>query len=118
MNLNGKRVDLPQLQAELATAGVPVPGLGTAGDDLHTYTATGEPTDLPAAAAPVVTAHTPPPIPPTPDYGTDAQPSDQIATAVTNLRNYLALATPTAAQTAAVIRLLCRVALFVLRRVA
>lgn len=60
MILNGKRVDLPQLQAEFATAGIVAAGLGTTGDDLHTYDQTGEAIDLPAGAAAVVAAHVPP----------------------------------------------------------
>lgn len=61
MRLNRKRVDLPQLQAELIAAGVNVPALGTAGDDLHTYDAAGDSADLPPAAAAVIAAHVPVP---------------------------------------------------------
>lgn len=63
MKLGGKTVHLPLLQEQLAAAGVPVPALGTDGDDLHTYTAGGEIADLPAAAAAVVAAHESPPHP-------------------------------------------------------
>lgn len=115
MILQGKRVDLPQLQAELLAAGVAVArGLGTAGDELHTYDGSGDPLDVTGATAQsVLAAHVPPaPI----DYGTDAQPPDQLTTAVANLRAYIGLATPTAAQTTAAVRLLCRIALFLLRR--
>lgn len=61
MKLNGRPVDLPLLETELAAASVDVNGLGVTGDDLMTYTADGEVTDLPAEAAPVVNAHVAPP---------------------------------------------------------
>ena len=59
MQLNGKVVRLDQLQDELATAGIVIPALGIAGDDLHTYDAAGTVVDLPLAARPVVDAHVP-----------------------------------------------------------
>lgn len=59
MILNGKRVDLGQLQTELATAGITANGLGTSGDDLHTYDSKGVPIDLPAGATAVIAAHVP-----------------------------------------------------------
>jgi hypothetical protein len=52
-----------------------------------------------------------------PDYGSDSSTADQIKNAVTALRAYLALASPTPAQTVDAIKVLVRVALFVLRRV-
>jgi hypothetical protein len=64
MNLNGKRVDLAQLQAELATAGITVPALGTAGEDLHTYDEDGAAIDMPPESAAVLEAHDPAPPPP------------------------------------------------------
>jgi hypothetical protein len=67
----------------------------------------------------VVNAHdgTPDPIPPTPDFGTDVPPDFQfqLANAVQNLRQYLALATPTAAQNAAALKTLIRVVLYLVR---
>jgi hypothetical protein len=117
MNLNGKRVDLSQLAAEMTAAGVNHRGLGVTGDDLHTYAANGAFADLPAAAAAVLAAHTPPPIPAAPDFGNDAAPTDQVADAVTQLRAYLGVANPTAAQSAAALKLVIRGLLFILRRV-
>jgi hypothetical protein len=60
VNLNGKRVDLLQLEAELTAASILIRGLGIAGDDLHTYDADGVVIDVPVAAAAVVAAHVPP----------------------------------------------------------
>jgi hypothetical protein len=57
--LNNRPVDLEQLKTELATAGVAVTALGTIGDTLVTYDASGAPADLPPAANAVVAAHTP-----------------------------------------------------------
>jgi hypothetical protein len=57
MNLHGKTVDLIQLQAELASAGIDVPALGTTGDEIHTYDEDGVPIDLPAEAEAVIAAH-------------------------------------------------------------
>ena len=120
MMLDGKRVDLPQLKDELITAGIDVPALGTAGDDLHTYDEDGAPTDLPPAAAAVLAAHTPPPLPDVPDFGNDVQtPQDftaQAAEAVASLRAYIGAASPTQGQTVAVVKLLCRVGLYLIRR--
>lgn len=120
MLLNGKRVDLGQLAAELTAAGVAHRGLGQAGDDLHTYTAVGAVTDLPAQAATVVSNHTPPALPVAPDYGNDLQTSQeyagQAASAVSNLRSYIGLSSPTQAQTVAVVKLLCRGMIFCIKR--
>lgn len=60
MNLNGKRVELVQLQQEMIAAGVQVSALGTTGDDLHTYDQNGAAIDVPGGAAVVVAAHVPP----------------------------------------------------------
>lgn len=57
--LNGKVVDLGQLQGELVAAGVDITGLGISGGDLITYNDEGQPADLPEGAAAVVVAHTP-----------------------------------------------------------
>lgn len=92
MRLNGRAIHLPQLRLELEAAGIVVPALGTAGDELHTYTATGEIAELPPEARAVVDQHVPPPPPPAPDYGADVpeEYEQQFAAAVTNLRAYLA----------------------------
>lgn len=58
--LNGKRVDLARLDAELTAAGVAHRALGTAGDALYTYSTDGTVADLPAGAAAVVEAHVAP----------------------------------------------------------
>lgn len=116
MILNGKRVTLGRLQAELATAGIVVPALGTSGDDLHTYNNAGEKVELPNGSAPVVAAHVADAPPVQPDYGGDASSPDQIADGVANLRAYLAVATPTNAQTLAALKLTIRAVLFLLRR--
>ena len=50
-------LDLPQLQAELAAAGIPVPALRTVGNVVGTYDGNGQPIDLPPAAQAVVNAH-------------------------------------------------------------
>lgn len=64
MKMN-KTVTLDKLARELKSAGIQVRGLGTAGDNLHTYDANGVPTELPAGASAVVNAHVadPPPVP-------------------------------------------------------
>lgn len=71
-----------------------------------------------AAIAAVVAAHDPTPDvpPPLPQYGGDDVPLDQIAAGVTQLRAYLALPSPSAAQSAAALKLVIRALLFVLRR--
>lgn len=51
--------NLPQLQAELAAAGVATPALGLDADGVHTYDTDGQRADLPPAAAPIVAAHVP-----------------------------------------------------------
>lgn len=62
MDLHGKPVDLPLLSAELAAAGVDVPGLATSDDALYTFDAAGAWVDLPPEAVPVVDAHAAPPL--------------------------------------------------------
>lgn len=61
-----KRLDLPLLEQELTTAGVPVNGLGHHGTDtdgeVYTFTPTGEVLEIPAAGVPVVEAHVAPPL--------------------------------------------------------
>ena len=68
----------------------------------------------------VIAAHdpTPTPTPPAPNFGEDI-PSDfdsKLAETVANLRAYLALPTPTNAQTLAVVKLICRIVLWQIRR--
>lgn len=58
--LNGKALNLYQLQTELAAAGIDVPrGLATGNDTLFTYDADGRPFDLPDGVAALVDAHNP-----------------------------------------------------------
>lgn len=57
LDLQGKKVNLVQLQAELAAAGVVVPALGTIDGKLCTYDAQGVAISPPAAVAAVVAAH-------------------------------------------------------------
>ncbi len=64
----------------------------------------------------LVTPPDPPPVLPSPNYGADTIPLDQALTAVSNLRAYLALDTPTNAQTLAALKLTIRVVLHLLRR--
>lgn len=121
MLLNGKRVVLSQLEAELTAAGVAVPHhLGLAGDDLHTYDAAGAAAELPAGAAAVVAAHVPPPLPTSPNYGadlmTDEQAQAQAATLVQNLRQYIGLASPTLAQTNQATQALSKIAIYLIRQ--
>lgn len=112
-----KRVDLAQLHAELASAGISVPALGVAGDDLHTYDANGAAVALPPAAEAVIRAHIPPApfIPPT--YGEDAadQQGNQLALAVTALRQYANTDAPTAGQTVSALKLVIRLVLLLAR---
>ena len=63
MKLNGRPVQLDALTSELQAAGISVSALGTVGDELITYDVDGGPVDLPADAASVVAAHTPPELP-------------------------------------------------------
>lgn len=118
-----KLLALPQLEAEMIAAGVTIRALGTrvinGQTDLHTYDADGAIIDVPAGAAAVVAAHTAPSPPAEPNFGADL-PADmpaQIADGVTQLRAYLALSTPTAAQSTAALKLVIR-ALFLLLRFA
>lgn len=119
MRLNGKAVELRLLQQELTDAGVSVPrGLGIDDDDLHTYDDAGAPTDVPAGAGAVVAAHAVPAAPDAPDFGGDL-PADfdrQLAAAVATLRQYLGVATPSAGQSAAALKLVIRVLFLLVRR--
>lgn len=85
---------------------------------VHTYDESGQIVALPKEAAAVVAAHVPPPAPVAPDYGDEA-PTDferQAAAVVASLREYLALSSPTGAQTVAALKVLIRVVLALLRR--
>lgn len=65
----------------------------------------------------VVAPPPPPPPPPIPDYGDDATPDQaQLVAAVVALRQYLQQASPTAPQSAAALKMLIRVVLFVAKR--
>lgn len=116
MRLNGKRATLDRLKAELAQAGVVVPGLGVDGDDLHTYDANGAAVDVPAGAAAVVAAHVADDVTP-PTYGADAEAFDP-ATArqvVAAHRAFLASGSPTNAEVVQQVRRLTRAQLGMLR---
>jgi hypothetical protein len=120
MDLNGKRVDLELLEAELAAASIPVLGLCLIGDELLTYDATGALIDLPPLASAVIDAHVEPTDPPVPVFGSDT-PTDreylqQAANVVSDLRAYLALPSPTNAQTITAFRLVVRVVLYLIRQ--
>lgn len=117
MKLFGKIVELGQLRTEAVAAGYSVPALGQSGDVLHTYDGAGSIIDVPPGMQAVVDAHVPAPLPSPVNYGTDDTPREQVADAVTSLRNYLSLATPTNAQTIAVIKLIIRVLLFTLKTI-
>ena len=90
MNLDGKVVNLVQLQYELAAAGIPVVALGATGNDLHTYTAVGEPLDLPDTAAPVVAAHVAMRDKSDVEYATEFQSAGTTATRQQQIRDILA----------------------------
>jgi len=116
------RPALRQLAQELTAGGVSFRALGTYDDDdginVHTYDALGAIEDLPAGAAAVLAAHVPPPPPAVPDYGSEAPENyaTQLSAAVTQLRAYLGMAAPTAAQTTGALKLVIRLALALARR--
>lgn len=117
-----KPIILDKLRAELQTAGITVAGLVLSErdnqKDLRAVNAQGRWEEPPSGAAAVIDAHDGTP-PEPPDYGTDAEDlSDAAAlrTAVQNLRTYIGLASPTAAQSATALKLVIRVVLAMLRR--
>jgi hypothetical protein len=65
----------------------------------------------------VIDAHVPQPPPPSPSYGGDGTPRDQLADAVAQLRQYLGVATPTQTQLQSALRLLIRLVLYLAQRV-
>lgn len=82
MKLNGKVVDLHALRDEMELAGIPLPALGTVGDDLVTYDADGHIIEIPdiIVAQAVLAAHVPPP-PPKSDIELLDEALDKAATA-------------------------------------
>ncbi len=123
--------NLTALHAELLAAIPalrPVPGTDGLPEAVIVLTGAGTAIDLfvpdnadETAISAVVAAHTNPPPPDTtePDFGTDAADLTNypaIRTAVTNLRAYVGLASPTAAQSTAALQLLIKVVLAILRR--
>lgn len=60
MKLN-KEVRLELLEAEMVAAGVAIRALGTAGDEVFTYSETGAPKELPLEAQAVIASHVPDP---------------------------------------------------------
>jgi hypothetical protein len=59
ISLGGHPVDLPQLQDELAVAGIVVGALGVADDYVFSYDGDGVPIGLPPGSDAVVAAHVP-----------------------------------------------------------
>ncbi len=118
--LNGKRVALSQLQAEIVAAGVQVTtGLGSDTQFVWTYDAQGQPSDFPQNQAPtvqtVITAHVP-----------DTTANDDLTAAMTYLAaNYATAKTrltqiqnansPTNAQVVAAVQDLATIQLGLLR---
>lgn len=111
MRLFGKVVKLEQLRDEMVTAGLVVRGLSKIGDDILIANGAGELIEPQAGTQAVITAHVPAPDPAAPDYGTDDTKRDQLADAVTQLRQYLGVASPTQAQSTVALKLLIRVVL-------
>lgn len=113
----GKAVDLPSLLTELRAAQVGIASLGSRGDDLIVYDATGQPMAWPPEAVTVLEAHTPPPPPEKIYLGTDVTDDQgyRMADAATTLRTYLNDPSPTAARDRAALKVLIRVVLFVLK---
>jgi hypothetical protein len=115
----GKEYDLNQLEAELIAAGVPIRALGTDRlfTQIFTYDAAGDPVPLPPAAAAILAAHVAPPVPAKPNYGNDPADLDrQAAQAATQLRAFIANATPTNAEVVAQAKLNARIILALMRR--
>jgi hypothetical protein len=115
MLLNGKRVNLNQLETELRAASIFLKALVVAGDNLLIVDAQDRQVEPPQSAAVVLANHVPPLLT---DYGADAPPRDQVAAAVANIRQYLALSAPTNPQVIAEVRLLSRCVLYLLQQIA
>lgn len=109
------------LASALAAAGHLPAGRGLSLDNLTLMTAddAGNSTDLSPAAQAFVGAYVPAPASAPPEYGTDLQSDDefrdQAAAAVTNLRAFIGASSPSNAQVVAVVKLLCRVAIYFIR---
>jgi hypothetical protein len=120
MRLNGKAVNLGQLETELRNAGVAITkGIGVMADDLHTYTSGGDPVSITGSTAQgVVNAHVASPAAPLLgiDFVTGSQSPDQMATVVTNLRAFLNNPSPTNADSIAALKLVIRVVLWMCRK--
>lgn len=106
------------LTADLTAAGHLPEGRGLSmlGEELQTSDDEGAPMELSPAAQAFVLGWSPPEPPEPPDFGEEAQPDDQLADAVAQLRAYLALASPTAAQSTAALKLAIRGLFLLLRR--
>lgn len=114
--------DLLRLKAELESAGVSHNGLGMApvegGEyEVFTYSVDGQIIALPKEAEAVIRTHTPPPPPEKVDIGEDVatDQGDRMADAATALTTYLRSATPTGAQSAAALKILIQVVLYILK---
>jgi hypothetical protein len=91
------------------------------GDDQNVTLAVPDDIDADAITA-VIAAHDPAPlpVPASPDFGSDlpANFAFQLADGVSQLRTYLALSAPTAAQSVTALKLVIRALFFLLRRAA
>lgn len=119
--------NLAQLQAEIHAAGITAAICRLGGIIYLTNPDNGALVPLDDAASigvdvaalqAVIAAHVPIPPPEKIDLGADVadDQGDRMAEAVTTLRAYLNAASPTAAQSAAALKLLIRVVLFLLKR--
>lgn len=102
---------LARLHDEILAAGIVPTRVEGAGNEIRI---TVEDAVSDASVAAVVAAHDPTPDP-LPDFGNDATTRDQLVSGVTQLRAYLALANPTAAQSATALKLVIRGFLFLLK---
>ncbi len=102
---------LARLHDELLAAGITPERVEGRGEDIWITVADGANEQTIAV---VVAAHDPTPDP-VPDFGNDATTRDQLVSGVTQLRAYLALANPTAAQSATALKLVIRGFLFLLK---
>lgn len=115
-----KRLDLPLLGTQLIAAGIAHSGLCLSGPTgnatLIAVDSGGASVELPPAAQPVVDAHVAPDPPAPLDFGSDDSQRGQLNDAVAQLRQYLGIANPTAAQSSAALKLVIHVLFFVMKQ--